>query len=122
MLLWRQYSKAQPIGAQYLEGPGPMRVLHSEYDQRGTIFSSRPGSNGAFQKTIFIHLPALNVYCIFQPKYVPAERRGQLSGSRYYELRFIGDHLGGNLNLTNCLKYKSCVSHSAVVTGEVNNC
>ena len=48
-------------------------------------------------------------YCIFQPKLAPAERGGQLSD---YELRFIGDHLGGNLNVTNCLKNKSCVSNS----------
>ena len=41
-----------------------MRVDHSEYDQRGTIFSSGPGSNGAFQKTIFIHLQARNAMFI----------------------------------------------------------
>lgn len=47
----------------------------------------------------------------FNPNWPQRKEEASIQG-RDYELRFIGDHLGGNLNVTNCLKYKSCVSNS----------
>ena len=47
----------------------------------------------------------------FNPNLSQRKEEASFQG-RDYELRFIGDHLSGNSNVTNCLKYKSCVSNS----------